>query len=81
MPTQLMPAPGGQPRLVHGAEGFTVETAKAWCTECPVRADMAAKKPAEKRVVHPIVAIMTLMHLAVSSAAGLQRLETAVKLV
>ncbi|PSC70757.1 serine hydrolase [Micractinium conductrix] len=81
VPTQLMPAPGGQPRLVHGAEGFTVETAKAWCTECPVRADMAAKKPAEKRVVHPIVAIMTLMHLAVSSAAGLQRLETAVKLV
>ncbi|PSC67416.1 KRAB-A domain-containing 2-like isoform A [Micractinium conductrix] len=64
VPTQLMPAPGGQPRLVHGAEGFTVETAKAWCTECPVRADMAAKKPAEKRVVHPIVAIMTLMHLA-----------------
>ncbi|PSC70172.1 Protease [Micractinium conductrix] len=63
VPTQLMPAPGGQPRLVHGAEGFTVETAKAWCTECPVRADMAAKKPAEKRVVHPIVAIMTLMHL------------------
>ncbi|PSC70012.1 leucine-rich repeat family [Micractinium conductrix] len=64
VPTQLMPAPGGQPRLVHGAEGFTVETAKAWCSECPVRADMAAKKPAEKRVVHPIVAIMTLMHLA-----------------
>ena len=76
-----MPAPGGQPRLVHGAEGFTVETAKAWCTECPVRADMAAKKPAEKRAVHPIVAIMALMHLAVSSAAGLQRLETAVKLM
>ena len=75
-----MPAPGGQPRLVHGAEGFPVETAKAWSTKCPMRANMATKKPIEKRVVHPIVAIMTLMHLAVSSAAELQHLEAAVKL-
>ena len=65
-----MPAPGGAPRLVYGAEGFTAETVKAWCKECPVRADMAAKKPSEKRVVHPIVAIMTLMHLAVSCCSA-----------
>ena len=69
VPTQLMPGLGGQARVIHGADGFTVETVKAWCSECPMRADMAAKKPNEKRVVHPIVAIMTLMHLAVSAAA------------
>lgn len=62
-----MPGPRGELRMVHGAEGFTVETVKAWSRECAVRADMAAKKPTEKRVVHPIVAIMTLMHLMVSS--------------
>lgn len=59
-------------RLVNGADGFLEDTVRAWCQQCPVRADMAPKKPTEKRTVHPIVAVMTLMHLMVRACLRLR---------
>lgn len=70
MTTKLAPGPSGEMRQVHGADGFLEDTVKAWCKECPVRADMAAKKPSEKRIVHPIVAIMSLIHLMVRACTA-----------
>ena len=54
--------PAGEERVVFGAKGFTKEAVQAYCSECPVRANTAPRKPTEVPIFTPIVAVAILVH-------------------
>lgn len=62
VPTQMALGPAGEERVVFGAEGFTKEAVQAYCSECPVRANTAPRKPTEVPIFTPIVAVAILVH-------------------